>query len=206
MAKIYRMMVSTFKSTEMAEDHVVNTFYLRREATILTDEDAGNLAQDAANLFKTYRQLPIGWDRTECRIYDIADPEPREPLAVKQGIGGGISGNCGPREVAFCLSYYADRNLPRNRGRMYLGPWRDTLMAERPGVGGSGISGEPRVVVEDLQAGLRALGGVDVDWVQYSPTNGVAKDVTFWWADNEWDTMRSRGLKATARVSGAVNE
>jgi hypothetical protein len=26
--------------------------------------------------------------------------------------------------------------------------------------------------------------------------------VTDWWVDNEWDTVRSRGLKADSRITG----
>jgi hypothetical protein len=44
-----------------------------------------------------------------------------------------------------------------------------------------------------------------VQWVQHSPTTGEYHNVTNYWIDNEWDTMRSRQIGADARQSGTVN-
>jgi hypothetical protein len=38
--------------------------------------------------------------------------------------------------------------------------------------------------------------------VVWSRKKASAAQVTDWWVDNEWDTIRSRGLKADSRVSG----
>jgi hypothetical protein len=59
-------------------------------------------------------------------------------------------------------------------------------------------------VLNTLRIELANLGGVDVQWCVYSPTtpgdmSDKFKQVTRGWIDNEWDTQRSRGLRATLR-------
>jgi hypothetical protein len=39
----------------------------------------------------------------------------------------------------------------------------------------------------------------------YSPTTGQTKKVEHWWVDDEWDTQRRRGLRATTRDEGTVS-
>jgi hypothetical protein len=39
------------------------------------------------------------------------------------------------------------------------------------------------------------------DWVLRSPTDKAFKPITDVWVDDEWDTMRSRGLRATQRIT-----
>jgi len=113
----------------------------------------------------------------------------------------------GPREVALCLSYYAEQNVPRRRGRLYIGPFTDAAMEIRP------PAGNAIGAVASLAPALAAVGGADVDWCLYSPTNDVAtagatklRTITNWWVDNEWDTVRSRGRRATSRISGVTGE
>jgi hypothetical protein len=53
---------------------------------------------------------------------------------------------------------------------------------------------------------LGALGGVDVDWSVHSPTAGTTEKVEHYWCDDEWDTVRSRGLRATTRQQAATAE
>jgi hypothetical protein len=53
---------------------------------------------------------------------------------------------------------------------------------------------------------LQDLGGVDVDWVVFSRTDGQARPVTNFWVDNEWDTVRARGLRSDTRILGTTSE
>lgn len=181
----------------LARDDIVNTFYLDQGAPFLS-VDYQSLADDIAELWATYRVYPVTVNQVEVRLYDMADAKPREikgqATAPLPGTAGG-----GPREVACCLSYYRQRNLKRQRGRMFLGPFRGIEMNIRP-------DSDLRNSVQVLAEGLQALGGPDVDWVQYSPTAGVHGPVTDWWCDDEWDTVRSRGLRATVRTVGSTSE
>lgn len=191
-----RFMVQVGNSTTpLARDQCVNTFYLRQTGVPLgTDWD--DLCADAAELWATYRGYPNSENLVTVTAYDMADAKPRIPKSVRTHAIAGIAGG-GPREVAACLSYYAGVNRPRKRGRMYIGPWQQSVMSQTFGDGSS---------LAALANGIANLGGIDVDWVQHSQVDNTFNTVTDWWVDNEWDTMRSRGLKATTRLTGTVDE
>jgi hypothetical protein len=40
--------------------------------------------------------------------------------------------------------------------------------------------------------------------VVYSRREKVARPVTNYWVDDEWDTVRSRGLRSSTRVTGTL--
>jgi hypothetical protein len=196
----YRALVSTYKNTELAQDYITNTLYFN-DTGIGTD--AAGLAQDIAEVFATYRSLPTGWNRVNCRLYDMAEPAPREIQGEHTATVTVNGSPAGPREVALCLSYYAERNLPRNRGRIYIGPWTNGQMTERPA---AATGTDPLTILSNLRTLLANIGGVDVEWSVYSPTTpgGITeqfKKITGGWQDDEWDTQRSRGLRATARFA-----
>jgi hypothetical protein len=135
------------------------------------------------------------------RAYDAQGTVPVFPQGdaeVNTGVAGISTTN---REVAVCLSFYSERNRPRQRGRLYIPAC----------ITGQSVSG-PRVPlahqqkVGDLAQIFQDLGGPDVDWVVYSPTDDVARPVTHWWVDNAWDTVRSRGLAPDSRIEGTTSE
>jgi hypothetical protein len=194
----YRLMVSRVPVSQLARDRHTQTFYLQADWEPVLDEAPENLAQDAANLWAAHNVGLTGYTGFECRIYDLGDTEPREPKAIRFAAQSGASAP-GPGEIALCLSYYAGRNVPRLRGRMYMGPFAAGSIAERPADG----------LMDDFTAlatGIGNLGGVNVDWVQYSPTTGLFSKVTNAWVDDEWDTQRSRGAKPTKRLTVALDE
>lgn len=192
----YRVQVAVERGNDLDIDDCVNTFYLN---DIGVTTDAAQLALDAAQLWASFRQYPTGVTRITAKIYDMADAQPRLPKAERTAAVSGGPGTPGPGEVALCLSYYAGTNQPRRRGRMYIGPFSQNLLNQRP-------SGGVMQEINALATGIANLGGIDVDWVQYSPTNNQSLPVTAGWVDNEWDTVRSRGLQGTSRVTFTTNE
>lgn len=190
-----RVQVEMGIPTTLPRDVAVTTFHLDTDA----GTDYESLADDVGPLFaSTIGPMQGGVTRYRTKIYDLADAEPRLPRAdVVFDAAFGASEN-GPREVALCLSYYAGRNLPRLRGRMYIGPVARSVMAERP-------SETTRQRLADLAEGLSGLGGPNVQWVQYSPTTQDFTNVSDYFIDDEWDTMRSRGLRSTTRTTGTVD-
>lgn len=105
-----------------------------------------------------------------------------------------------PRELAICLSFYGERNVPRQRGRLYLPLWFI-------GVAPSGLRPViPIAKITQLVPVLTGLGGPDVDWCVYSRVQDHAHSVTNWWYDNEWDIQRLRGLTGTSRTLGTTTE
>jgi hypothetical protein len=201
----YRALVSTYKDTETPKDYITNTIYFDDQRV---GTDAGNLAQDIATAFATWRVPPAGFNRVTVKMYDMAEPQPREIQAqrtVNMSPGPTASG---PREVALCLSFHGERNLPRQRGRIYLGPFQST--PERPPYIPEALA---------LAESLKGIGGLDVDWCVFSPTESKLQGWTDaaggtpkfhaikgGWCDNEWDTQRSRGLRATTRNTFTANE
>lgn len=189
----YRVQVTNSNPTEPVRDAIVNTFYLDTDVEIFDEFQAGEIADDVNDLWSN-AVLSLGQFKTQ--IYLMSDPEPRRPIATKTKAVA-ASTAIGPREVALCLSYYSEDNVPRRRGRMYLGPWAGSAMSERPGT-------PPITVLGTLAQGLADLGGLNVQWVVHSPTTGEYHNVTHRWIDNEWDTIRSRGRKATTRNLQAI--
>jgi hypothetical protein len=102
----------------------------------------------------------------------------------------------GPRDVALCVSFYADRNLPRQRGRLYIGPIILSLLGERP-------DATLRDRLLSLADHLNGIGGVNVSWVVHSPTTNTDHDITYAWVNDVWDTMRKRDVKETVRDHSA---
>lgn len=194
----YRLQIAAYNSTDPARDQVVNTFYLDSDLDPLTGTHPDGLIGDAVTLFGNTLAYGPGINRITGKIYKMSDPEPRLPLKETTLSFAASTAAGAPREVALCLSYYADRNTPRRRGRMYIGPFRADVMALRPGLA-------LRQTLQTLAQGISGLGGANIQWVQHSPTTGEYHNVTHYWIDDEWDTVRKRGLRATTRLEGSVS-
>lgn len=190
-----RVQVSLYTLASPFRDVIVNTFYLRVGGDLGLGPDS-TLAEDTAALWASEQHNLAGYDRVQVRIYDMAAIEPR-PI-IEEHTATRPYAAPGPREVALCLSFFAERNLPRNRGRLFFGAWSQNQMTERPATG-------TRQQVANFAEALSGLGGVNVQWCQHSPTAETFKTVTDYYVDNEWDTMRSRGLRADARTVGTVD-
>lgn len=138
----------------------------------------------------------------EVTAYDAQGTPPVNPAGYAIANTGAAPPSTVPREVAVCLSYFSEFNRPRLRGRLYLPVGAIASASEmvvRPGL-------TLRQKVGQLAPILQDLGGLDVDWVVYSRVDDVARAVTDWWVDDEWDTIRSRGLRPTTRLTGTTSE
>jgi hypothetical protein len=129
------------------------------------------------------------------KAYDALKPPPSYPLATKTVTG--TPPNSGiPREVAICLSYYTTYNRPRYRGRLYLIPtWFTSVANVRPSgaIQQAALDFAHEVLTKSLPA--------NTDMVVFSKVEGKAMGgVSDFWVDDEWDTVRSRGLRGTTRL------
>jgi hypothetical protein len=136
------------------------------------------------------------------RVYDAAGLPPHFPKG-EHTVGAGLAPvTSRPRETALCLSYYGERNLPRTRGRIYFCPaigQNLTLDSVRPGLGS-------RNELLRMAQGIADLGGPDVDWSWRSRVGNDNGPVKTAYVDDEWDTIRSRGLDPSTRNILVVNE
>lgn len=143
------------------------------------------------------------------KIYNQADVSPRAPVreaTFGMAVGGG---NSMPPEVAVCLSFQATKASgqpqARRRGRVYLGPIRASFL----GTGGrplqtlaDAIVINADIVLETFNGGLAPITGApgSARW-GIASSFGQFSEVQNGWVDNEFDTQRRRGRKATVRTT-----
>jgi len=126
------------------------------------------------------------------KVYDAQKPAPSYPLYETTNGTGSKDTNV-PRELALCISYYSGFNRPRFRGRLYL-----------PGgflTAGPGLRPTPATITAALDMAAVFYQGLPAahNWVVWSKLDGTGRTVTDIWVDDEWDTIRSRGLRGTTR-------
>lgn len=127
------------------------------------------------------------------KMYDAKKPPPSFPLATVTN-GTGFKASNIPRELAMCLSYYCGANRPRYRGRLYIPVFLlgGTAIGLRPSATQISKTLAFRTI---LSSGLPPASGP----VLWSPTDQRSSGITSWWVDDEWDIVRSRGLRSTTR-------
>jgi hypothetical protein len=157
-------------------------------------------------------------------VYDEDAAKPRPILAHDTIVMADPPNNNGlPEEIAVALSYYSERNLPRQRGRLYIGPLHVNAMEQdvdpRPSTGlivamtgnAAFITGNRAPTSAEyryLQHSAAPAGAPPVTWCVRSGTGGPIRTpgvanyqaITNGWVDNEWDGQSRRRLAASARV------
>lgn len=192
---IYRMQCAFQYDSEFARDAMVITPHFRDNGAT---SDPQGLAQDLADALSGWQG---GTAPVHVKCYDAEGTPPVFPNGDATAGGATAISASVPREVAICLSYYAERNLPRQRGRLYI-----PLAVMNSGSAALRPSSTQITKVAALVPIFTGLGGTDVDWVVWSRTLKQEMSVTDWWIDDEWDTVRSRGLRATTRTTGTTEE
>jgi hypothetical protein len=192
--------------SSLPEDRFVNTFYFTRDNSITNAEVANVVTQfyndtslGGDNPISYYMSNAINRDTDVCqvRIYDLAQAEPREADVHQWSLGAAGTMGQLPNECACVASFYGDRNLPRSRGRIYVGP-----LAANAGIADGGdVRVAPGLRTAIANACQTMAAYVLPQWVQRSTVNGALHVVTAGWVDNAFDTQRRRGQKATTRTT-----
>lgn len=157
-------------------------------------------------------------ERSACRIRyvefdEITGAEVEEAVTVPFTLGPTSQTQDLPLECAATLTFL--QNLPgstlipeaRRRGRIFLGPLNSLANA-------SVVDGTVPLINQDFINRVMASAQFLVDqgeptqwrWSVYSRTNRVTYHVKEGWMDNEWDTIRSRGARATGRTRFYITE
>jgi hypothetical protein len=148
---------------------------------------------------RSYLGSAVDQPNTEARVYRLGDSVPRQPTIYPINLGA-ITTTGIPSEVAAVASFYATRNLPRRRGRIYFGPLGGTTqLATATG----NIILQPALInalVESSRRLRAAAPAQGLNWSVLSQVDGVMRPVTAGWVDNAWDTQRRRGETASART------
>lgn len=195
---VWRLQTSVGGDSPDQRDRFVITPHINDQDVVTTP---GELCTDWAAALDDWM---IGATRQiEVTAYDAQGSVPVFPAGHAIVNEGAFPPSQAPREVAVCLSFYAERNLPRQRGRLYIpAGWMQSAFSietARP-------TTPMMTKVGDLAQLLADLGGTGNDWSVYSRVDDEARAVSNWYVDNEWDTIRSRGLRPTERVAGTVDE
>jgi hypothetical protein len=165
----------------------------------ITPHYNGDNAQALANALKANL---LGYPATSLRpfkikVYDALKAPPSYPLALAEQTAAPPTTTV-PREIALCLSYYSTYNRPSYRGRLYLPAF---LVGGSPGL-------RPTVAQRDEAIAFKAVLAAGLpaqhNWVVYSKKLGQSFGVSNVWVDDEWDTVRSRGLRGTVRTLATV--
>lgn len=200
-----RYVVSMAGDTTFPRDRVVNTLYLNHTAEPGIPADVDQMVDDVVAVWDFF-WCGSGVREITCKAYELGGPPPHFPVAEHtRNLGLAPQSNI-PREVAICLSFRADQNTKRRRGRMFLpvftcgsaGPVRD-LLTVRPS---TALRDRGIVMANEIAN----LGGVDVDWSVWSGMDNAARKVEHAWVDDEWDTQRRRGLRASTRTEQPIGE
>lgn len=132
----------------------------------------------------------------ELRTYDLGQAPPREAAIRKVQLPARSPAGY-PAEVAAVLTSFAGRNLPRRRGRIFLGPL---------GTGTGTMTSDGRVRLDGnfmetvLGRGLNVMrSSIDVSWCMLSQADAQAFVIDNLWMDDSFDTQRRRGEKAGDR-------
>jgi hypothetical protein len=174
---------------------------LPRDVVSINPVFNGDDAEGLANALATNIKAHAGFAATTpftIKVYNADKGPPNFPLAIVTN-GSGFTTSSVPRELALCLSYFTTWNRPTYRGRLYFPAHFVT----------STLQVRPTQAARDAVISMKSLftSGMPSGtvWVVYSKvqkkSQGAVTDV---WCDDEWDVMRSRGLRGTTRSTGTV--
>lgn len=153
-------------------------------------------------------------DLIHLTAYNYADAKPRPEIMTGNFTYVPLSGNRVPEEIALCLSYYTDRNLPSKRGRLYIGPFNQTALGaggaeSRPSdgliqamaVGGARliVAGAPTIDYSGLTISTAPGGSAACAWALFSQKLATFSAIRAGWVDDEWDGQSRRRVEASTR-------
>lgn len=183
----------------MPRNRISNTVHLDHVGGAVVDADLESMCNDIVAMYQTRYGNASKEVRCTCYDVDAVPNYPRASVVVNEGLAWATSH---PHEVALCLSYYSEyRGNKNTRGRIYLMP--------QIAAGGIGITERPSSIAMQWaldfysasNASFPDLGGVDWKFGVWSRNLKSFAQAHHAWVDDEWDTVRSRGLRATTRLS-----
>lgn len=134
------------------------------------------------------------------KFYDIENPPPNYPVFERtfNFLTSGATVEM-PQEVALCISYQNTSAVTvpraRRRGRIYISGWTESANTDGRPI--SANVNSTLTAFSDYVEAFNAIGTLEASI--WSRVNGTTYPIETAWVDNEWDTMRSRGGRATSR-------
>lgn len=217
MARNFRVLAALKMDGALPENDVLNTWHFQHDnyPPLTTAEDSANDMVDQLEVFyqlidTTLFATTVGTEMI-CRVYDLADPEPRVPIITRTVAITPSPTAALPHEDAAVLSMRAApiSGVPaaRLRGRVYLGPLATSMASQQ--TGGVRITSSALTLVADSAVTAFHTGKTigDPYLSVFSPTrlaggvslNDALAHVNYFKIDNGVDTVRSRGMAADSR-------
>jgi len=196
---INEFQVSIHNKSGLPRDDSVNVLYY----DITFPDTHEGIADDIAAAYQALvPRFNNGFQNMTIRVYE---PGPGAPKLTKNYTLA-ILGDAGPTEVALCLSYKSNDSGPpgRRRGRIYL-PLKNNVSV-RPDAGtiadvmNFGVFLSVVGTAANTQWKLKSRIGSGTPGAP-SPTYHDIDQIS---VDNEWDTQRRRGMRATSRSTQAI--
>jgi len=203
---IMRAQVTIGKSGGIPEDAVMNTWHLDCPAA---DAATAAIIHTQLSLFYTtvdsLMSSTVDAANVSVEYFNLFDLPPRVPVHTASITGMLVAGTAMPDEVAICLSIAASItsgvNPRRRRGRLFLGPF-GTAAGVVTG-GAFRVASTARTQIANAAKAFNDAGIADPawTWVVFSATDLVGRPVVRGWVDDAFDTVRSRGPKASTRTT-----
>lgn len=199
----YTMQAVLLADTGNTEDVNVNNFAIT-DTGLLDATEAGQWRDAIKTFYDDCVTLGALKGRAQTghyvKIYDALGTAPNYPLfELSFALTANPTGIEMPAEVALAVGYAntVANSVPRarRRGRIYVSEW-----SEASNDGGRPTSSTFVGLVDaylDYVTTVNAITGIECG--VWSRSNSVCYPVDLLYCDNEWDTMRSRGGKATIR-------
>lgn len=172
---------------DVIRDHLVEFYNASHPANSALCASLSNALNRTANAAKI-------------KFYDLADAKPRPVSERLWTLGPPSSSTLAelPAEVAVVGSFYALRNLPRYRGRLFFGPFHSGVLLDAT----NERSRPSASLVETIRLSFARLIGKAANTQNlavYSRVDNVARIATAGWVDDAWDTQRRRGQEPLSR-------
>jgi len=212
---VIRAMVVLESATGLPRDRCVNVFHFLPGGTTVQPVDFSDIQLMLADFFthvhtnghSVGEYISPVMSRTanasKVKCYDLGTALPRVlhegtfTLPTAQASSFGL-----PEEVACTASFYSDRNIRRQRGRVYIGPLiSNSIQTTTPVSVHSNLSATLNLAAQRLKAATAASQVPGPEWAVLSRKDLQARSVTAGWVDNAFDTQRRRGPRSTARAS-----
>lgn len=205
---VHKLLVIFEADSELPADAMVNTLYF--EGSGSDPENVFDMVFDFFDADPTGLTSPISeymsnaalTGQVTFKLYDLADAEPRVPVAEETRTLANISSSAAlPTEVALVFSYHSaftsGTAAARSRGRIYIGGL--AAFTNTNGRPASTLTGTMAAAGRDLIQASNA--SVSWEWQQYSTLTETGRIAVGGWVDNAWDTQRRRGLDSTVRTT-----
>lgn len=198
-------------------DTVVNTFHFDYTGILDDLDNIRDLLQDfytsqppgVANPISAFFASTVLEGNATVTLYNLNEPKPRAPIYTDT-FSLNLSGSTSPlpNQCAVCMTYQttpaSGQVQARFRNRVYLGPWKSTVVDPNGFVGNTLCDTIGAAAAEMLRA---AAASVDVSWKVFSPTRAALgsapedglSDVDGGWVDNSFDIQRRRKVAGTLR-------